>query len=912
MHRIVVLKAEAMTRPDYVRTQLIQLEKLLIRCRYLNDSANVQLQRAIAGTYYYQKQFEEMIDPLQRAADLIKRSSSRRFSDGRDLVQVYYYLAVAYTETYNIPEAMKALDSCIAASRFHDFVDESALSAYYKRGEYYYDLGDYHNSIEYFQLCNANATSYLPKAPNAYDSLVTASYAHSSFVWMVNSYIGLRQYDIAEALLNNQVNNQGLRRVSAYQGTYYGLRAEVELHKKRYDLAMLDLQKALSVEKKAFSRKQLLNTLATEMYFRHLKQYDKALATFKTALSYVNKDPDLYKDDSVESVSIWTHMGELYAAQGQYDQAQRCFQRALDHIRPGITAAEIVRSPPATFVSQKKTHYLTGLFVERGNAWRRKYQHTHQEADLWQAIAAYKEADQLVNRIKEEQTNLNSKLFWRGSSHGLYEAALEACHISKNFDDAFYFFEKSRAVLLNDQLADQRWMGEGDILQQTRLMKKIRTLDQQLGSPIVAAADRVRLVREKAVHQQSLDRLRATIKQRNPFYYQSFLDSNFISLPQVRNGILRDYGALVEVFSGDSAVYLLVMDVKRTQLKRINKLAYDSLANLFIQYITDYNLQNNQYDTFSAIARKLHHLIFDGISLPSGRLIISPDGPYFPFEALLTSEQPKSFLLRDHAISYTYSARYLLNDFSIPPGRETHSFMGMAPVQFAGTDLPELAESDGSLRSLTNYFSGADNFIGQEASRHNFLQHFTDYRIIQLYTHAMDDKAYGDPVIYFADSMLYLSELAGYRRPATSLVVLSACETGAGKFYQGEGVFSFNRGFAALGIPAAITSLWKADDKKTYALTSLFYKFLSAGEPVDVALQHAKLEFLTNGSKENMLPYYWAVPVVTGKIIDIPSAEGTSWWLLIPAMALVLVLVVVAVSWWRKKNRAYVGQALVE
>jgi CHAT domain-containing protein len=112
-----------------------------------------------------------------------------------------------------------------------------------------------------------------------------------------------------------------------------------------------------------------------------------------------------------------------------------------------------------------------------------------------------------------------------------------------------------------------------------------------------------------------------------------------------------------------------------------------------------------------------------------------------------------------------------------------------------------------------------------------------------LYTHSSDSSGRGEPVIYFADSALYLSDLISEYKPLARLIVLSACETGAGKVYNGEGVFSFNRGFAAIGIPAAITNLWSVENASTYKLTELFYKYLTRGIPSDIALQKAKLEF---------------------------------------------------------------------
>jgi len=105
---------------------------------------------------------------------------------------------------------------------------------------------------------------------------------------------------------------------------------------------------------------------------------------------------------------------------------------------------------------------------------------------------------------------------------------------------------------------------------------------------------------------------------------------------------------------------------------------------------------------------------------------------------------------------------------------------------------------------------------------------------------------------------------------------------GTGKIYQGEGVFSFNRGFAALGIPAAITNLWSVDNESTYLLIELFYKWLAKGLPTDVALQKAKLEFLQTASREKSLPCYWAGPVLVGKtdIIELNKAFAWKWIIL--------------------------------
>jgi CHAT domain-containing protein len=114
----------------------------------------------------------------------------------------------------------------------------------------------------------------------------------------------------------------------------------------------------------------------------------------------------------------------------------------------------------------------------------------------------------------------------------------------------------------------------------------------------------------------------------------------------------------------------------------------------------------------------------------------------------------------------------------------------------------------------------------------------------------------GEPVIQFADSALYLSDLIAGNHPQTRLVVLSGYETGNGKLFRGEGVFSFSRGFASLGVPTAITNLWSVDDEPTYRITELFYHYLAEGLPEDIALQKAKLRFFDHASAAYKLPFY--------------------------------------------------------
>lgn len=219
--------------------------------------------------------------------------------------------------------------------------------------------------------------------------------------------------------------------------------------------------------------------------------------------------------------------------------------------------------------------------------------------------------------------------------------------------------------------------------------------------------------------------------------------------------------------------------------------------------------------------------------------------------------------------------------------------MGMAPVNYAGyMNLISLAGSDVSLNKIRSYFKKPFVSISESATKRNFLSNFSDYRIIQLYSHASYNESSGKPSIYFADSSMDLSELFSKEKPAARLVVLSACETALGKDYKGEGVFSFSREFAALGIPASVSNLWSVDNESTYRITEWFYQFVADGLPTDEALRQAKLKFIKESRGDKKLPFYWASPILTGKaeiirtkprfpfgdIIVVAGATGLALW----------------------------------
>jgi hypothetical protein len=103
------------------------------------------------------------------------------------------------------------------------------------------------------------------------------------------------------------------------------------------------------------------------------------------------------------------------------------------------------------------------------------------------------------------------------------------------------------------------------------------------------------------------------------------------------------------------------------------------------------------------------------------------------------------------------------------------------------------------------------------------------------------------------DGFLRLDEVTRLHLNA-DLVVLSACETGKGRLYAGEGVTGLARAFLYAGSRGVVASLWAVDDRETAGFMAQLYGGLKDGQAAADALRAAKLEMIRGGKP----PVYWA------------------------------------------------------
>ena len=877
--RLEFLRDSSVSTPADQLKELLPYEEIIITCPSPIDSVHSFLLQRIGAAYYKQGDYLKTIHYLLKAIDMISVNEVRPAINVRHNIEYYFKLSKTYDAIDKIAEKMRALDSCIAVAIRTNSIDLFCLSAMYQKIEYLFYFGDFHSCIVYAKMCELLANTSIKRGTVDYET--ANDYILNSLGWLVIALLEIKNYNAAEEILVNKISEIRKGRDKDYLGTYLEKLAQVEVHKGNYDRALLDFNQALTSEQKAghiIACKGILNNIGYTIYFKHYKDYRKALFYYKKALAF--NGGHVKAVDPLESLNELVNIANLYTRQGLYDSAMIYFQYAFDQVKPGLDESMIMQSNLEELLHNKKNYYLINLLINKGDAFKQQYKETKQPQKISQALTIYRIADQVLDRIKTDLTELDSKLLWRSNSRRLYENAIDASYLENNPSIAFYFFEKSKAVLLSDQLNQLGKISNDEILKLAQVKKKKLLMEREKNA-VETSSNRLAELETQLFNQnQELVRLEQSIRQNNPLYYQSSIDTAFINLNDVQKILLKDNNALLEIFSGDSSGYSLLITREKVYFNKISKPEFDSTANSFISYLSNPAMLNSGFNDYIKTASHLYQLIFKNSSLPPGRIIISPDGRIFPFEAMVTNSDTSSpnYFLQDHAVSYTYSARYLLTQFVINKSQSIGSFLGVAPVHFSSnSSLTALQGSDLSLSQISSNFSNSFNLTAVSASRSSFQKLFSEYKIIQLYTHASDSSNHGEPVIYFADSSLYLSDLIPENKPVTRLIVLSACETGIGKLNPGEGVFSFNRGFASLGIPSSITNLWSVDNESTYRITELFYKYLSAGLPIDVSLQKAKLEFIKNSSKKNKLPYYWAATVLAGKSDAIEYDKISPW-----------------------------------
>ena len=842
-----------------------------------------------------------------KAVELKKYRSSTPIIDTLLFCNQLFYIGLCEYKIKRYDQAIKTFD--LLTSLAHTKSNLLVAKSYTELGRCYNKKGDYFNAIKNYQL----GQSLLIKNNELNRLLINYINTSQAYVNLEtkNSYFESLKYQLKADSLSKKIKTQN-------KYTYYIKKGIARFYNRDETLdintASFYYHQALKIAKK------LQDSFKIAEIHSHL---GNLYNTTNPTLSIKFQSKSLVfsnQKDSIQNYAIHANLGFAHMLNEDFDTSLKHYFTAIEYITGfEIQQLAYLLNKRKSITLQHNTDYLLKVLKELATLYLKKYNKDCNQIHLKNCLELYHFADQILELIRTQSNELKSKLFWRKQSSEVYSKAIEICYLLKKPNQAFYFMEKSKALLLIENVKSQHLKQSLKIhpylIEKENLLKKeIYQLEKNNQNP--KHKDSVNLILFSK--QRHLKKVQDSIEFELSKYPHTPYKIDVISLAETQqtlkeNEVLIEYS--INTYNDHAKItsqnkYLHIIPESDYGIKKV----YNSYGILITRNTVDFfNIKNpstlqKELQSFTTKISKPFQLnqnfltykkqalqIFKNLfpskdileKIKNKKLTIIPDSYLnsLSFDALLVQENEKTnYLIEQNEISYTYSNTFL-NQIKKQKPTSNLSLLSVAPIQFDYLKLAKLDHSKNEIHQLQKHFKNTE-FIFNNATKSNFISALPKYDLIHLATHANAQDSIV-PWIAFHKEKLTLDEIYLYKNKA-KLVVLSACNTLLGKQEQGEGVMSLARGFFHSGAESVVSSLWNVDDKATAKIMDTFYAHLKNGKSKATALRNAKLAYLKNHSLSERAPYYWASLVLLGNNDPLIKSLHTNWWYGLLAIAISL------------------------
>ncbi|MEN0053886.1 MAG: CHAT domain-containing protein [Mucilaginibacter sp.] len=874
---------------NYSKIRRLQtLQSTYLKCYHKQGSTYAELMHRLGDYFAKTGDLPLGIAYTAAAVDINERSGTKE----PFLCNSYYNLGIFYLQLNLIHLSNNSFNHCIIAGQ--NFPEK------------YFIVGMAHTQLAYAFF---KAGDYQQAKNMAYQGLdfseAAADSVEEGALWAQKAQAEVELADFINARQSIDTALSKLKTTTTIQlASVYSIYANLLNATGQYQASVLYYRKAFRLNKSLQNYTQCANDLNDlgNVYDSNLHRGYNARICYNEGLQLAMQHKNSY-----QMVGFYENIGVTYWREGNYRQALQFYQKGLNALPINFTDQLVTSNPSVGMLNKiSNDYYVSTLLADKGESLLALYKQKHDTLLLKAALQTFLLADRSVDMMRWKQHTELSKLLWRSKIKQTYENAIEVCYLLNDPEKAFYFFEKSRSALLNDQLNTTLYTpSKLRTAEDKNLLLELSSINKKLSSLNYNNADTGLKKTWMSLHQQWEDRQNEQNSRRAE---SSILPGNsFWSIKSLQQELAKTKQTLIEYFYNNNTVYVLQISAIQAKIYQIPYVSYLHDSQEFLKYCSNAGLLNQQYDSYTRLASRLFQKLFEPLNVNTHRVIISPGEYFIPFDALLYNrEETNSFLIRKYSFSYVYSMQVLFNHRPVAPDTKNF-FLGVAPENYEkATKLQPLIGSVASLDRIQDEFKSALLLKGADAKKSRFLTQLPGSQIVQIYSHAASDSNSRDPVLYMADSAVLMSDIQKLQCRYTNMVVLSACNTGTGYRAVGEGLFSLARGFRLAGIPSTVTNLWQADNQATYLLTESFYKYLRTGLPKDEALRSAKLDLLTN-NQSYLLPYFWGSTIILGDsspLIVTAASGGLNFYCLIGFLPVLIVFAggIYLLSYSQKKS----------
>ncbi len=607
------------------------------------------------------------------------------------------------------------------------------------------------------------------------------------------------------------------------------------------------------------------------------------------------------------------------AKQHLYKEATDQYQQAVIQFHSDFKKNDSYQNPEQ-FTGVFSFINLFNTLTAKAAAFEKWYQQEKDIELLKTALATYQSAFKLADYVEKTYDSDEARLFLGKIKYTVHSKPIDVSLLlydltkKRNYlEDAYSFDQQNKASILALTVQENELRSKAG--QANELIRQESTLKTTITRLLLKAAQSTDSLSQLQINtairdnEIALGKLQEKLND-DPVWQQKKSIEQIPTVTELQKK-LDTRTALLSYHLSENELLTILITPSRFEYHKsaINKKFFTAIES-FKTALNSTSVEL-RYDGTDA-SKNLYEILIEPVKLKllqTKRLVIIPDDElnYLPFEAL--QDENNKYLIENFSVQYQYSTALL--------GKAEKANYSPGTLSFAPFAIKGYKDSSGNSFSILP--ASYDEVIKLEgkvftdsvATKTNFLKTINQYSTLHLATHAsINNETPSQSFIAFSpankDYKLYAGEIADLKLDSTSLVILSACETGNGQLVKGEGLMSLSRAFAYAGCPNIITSLWKAEDRTTAFLTQQLHHYLDKNYSKERALQQAKLDLLNSKEIDPRFksPNYWAHLLFIG---DYEAKHNSSkwWWIAI----VILVAAVGYIFAKRKSLLVYFRQA---
>jgi CHAT domain-containing protein len=475
------------------------------------------------------------------------------------------------------------------------------------------------------------------------------------------------------------------------------------------------------------------------------------------------------------------------------------------------------------------------------------------------ALTSFKEAVELLEQDRRKLQDEKARATFLDDKIDIYYAPIRELLDQRLYAEAFELMERSRSRAMADMMETHKLTLSGASDQQlyaesVRLRTAIAAKQAELFRLIDSGAkpDALTPVDRKIASLEDTHRkLLARISVEAP-HLQELINSGTVPLHTLQEQMKQDNFEVLEYLVTETALILWHIDANGVHVRNVFLPRVELLTK--VKALQD-SLSDRNVAFDRKTARELYLFLIEPAVrwIHSERLVIVPHDAlhYIPFQVL---ENPAdgSSLGEHYQISYAPSA-------TIQVGLRKTSAGGEKTL-LAAAD-PEIPDAENEVESIAKLYSGRSKVIVDSLIKKSEFKTISgSYDVIHMSVHGKFNSR--EPMLSYLklarggedDGQLTAAEMFGLSLSKTSLVVLSACETGKAEATSSNEVLGMIRALLYAGASSIALSYWEVDAASTALWMETFHRMAQASPPAEAAREALRA---VKNRPEFAHPYFW-------------------------------------------------------